>query len=224
MKLHGFRYSPYARKVQLLLDLGGLPYQWIEVPYGDREALAQLTQGYIYVPVLELDDGTALTESRRICQHLLARPELRHLIPPGLEGPQWAFHDFVDAVVEDKLFRVASPPVRDAWPTAWERALYTLVKERRYGAGCVDAWKKDTDALLSQGREVLAPTLQTLEQRPFVFGEALSFADVALYGQWRMLEEAEWTLLPRLSPLAVQHARRVEAQRPAERGPRSGSR
>ena len=52
MKLYRFRYSPYARKVQMVLDLLRAPHELIEVKYGDREELARLTGGYIYVPVL----------------------------------------------------------------------------------------------------------------------------------------------------------------------------
>ena len=56
MKLYRFRYSPYARKVQLLLDLLGKRYELIEVPYANRSELAALTGGYIHVPVLVTDD------------------------------------------------------------------------------------------------------------------------------------------------------------------------
>src|SRR6478736_4468170 len=52
MKLYRFRYSPYARKVQMLLDLIGARYELVEVPYGDRNEIARVTGGYIYVPVL----------------------------------------------------------------------------------------------------------------------------------------------------------------------------
>src|SRR5438874_64111 len=96
MKLYRFRYSPYARKVQMVLELAGLPHEVIEVRYGEREELARLTGGYIHVPVLALDDGGAITESRRICEHLLARPEARHLVPSPLRAAIWGFHDFID--------------------------------------------------------------------------------------------------------------------------------
>lgn len=195
----------------MLLDLARLPYELIEVPYGNREALARLTGGYIYVPVLELEDGTALTESRKICEHLLARPEAADLVPSGLEAATWAYSDFVDGPLEDALFRIASPAIREGWPTAWERALYTLIKERRYGAGCVDQWQQDVEVLYARSRELLAPTFTTLERQPFVLGDHITFADVALYGQWAMLAAADPELLARLSPLAVRHAAQVEA-------------
>src|SRR5688500_10737044 len=132
MKLYRFRYSPYARKVQMLLDLLGQSYELIEVPYGDRNELAILTGGYIYVPVLVDDTGLVTVESRAICERLLEDGGAG-LVPPPLEGPIWGYHDFCDGPLEDVMFRIGSPHVRDAWPTAGERALYVLVKERKFG-------------------------------------------------------------------------------------------
>lgn len=215
MQLYRFRYSPYARKVQLVLELAAIPHQVIEVRYGEREELARLTGGYIHVPVLRTADGEVITESRRICERLLALPAARHLVPAPLHAACWAFHDFVDGPVEDVLFRIASPAVRDAWTTAWERALYTLIKERRYGAGCVDAWAADRAGLVARARAVLEPTRRTLAEQPFVLGESPTLADVALYGQWAMLEAAGPDTLAELSPVFVAHARRLEALRPA---------
>ena len=60
MKLYRFRYSPYARKVQMLLDLLGAKYELVEVSYTQRGELADLTGGYIQVPVLLTDYGRAI--------------------------------------------------------------------------------------------------------------------------------------------------------------------
>lgn len=190
MKLYRFRYSPYARKVQLILDLVGRPYQLVDVAYADRNELAELTSGYIHVPVLVTDDGKVIVESRAICEHLLAGPGGAALVPSPFEGPIWAYHDFCDGPLEDVLFRIAVPGIRDAWPTAGERALYTVVKERKFGTGCVDAWRRDMPALLAKAQHLLAPTRTTLAQTPFLFGAAPTFADVALYGQLAMLDES----------------------------------
>jgi glutathione S-transferase len=216
MKLYRFRYSPYARKVQMLLELAGLPHEVIEVRYGERDELARLTGGYVFVPVVELDDGEVITESRRICERLTALPQARHLVPPALHAAVWAFHDFIDGPVEDVLFRLASPAIRAQWTTAWERALYTLIKERKFGAGCVDAWRETKATLVERGRGVLEPTRRTLAAQPFLFGDHVSLADVALYGQWAMLEAAASGLVDEISPVFAAHARRVEqARRPA---------
>jgi glutathione S-transferase len=214
MKLFRLRYSGFARKVQMLLDLLGIEHELVEVNYGERSELAQLTGGYIYVPVLVDDDGSVITESRRICERLLARPGAAALLPAPLQGPIWAYADFCDNVLEDILFRVASPAVRDAWPSAWERALYTLTKERKFGAGCIEAWLREQPALLERARHLLAPTLLTLEQQAFVFGARPTLADAALYGYLVMLREADPKLLRSLSPGLVSYVQRLEAACP----------
>jgi|SRR6185369_597050 len=211
MKLYRFRYSPYARKVQMVLDLLGVKYQLIEQSYADRSELSELTGGYIQVPVLLTEDGRAIVESRVICEHLLAGVAGERLVPAPLEGPIWAYADFVDGPLEDVLFRIASPDVRDAWPTTAERALYVYIKERKFGAGCVDAWRRDRPQLIQRAQSVLAPTLKTLAQRPFLFGDGPTLADAALYGNCIMLEEAKPELLPQISTQLVSYARRLEA-------------
>jgi len=208
MKVYRFRYSPYARKVELLLDLAGAKYEKIEVSYSDRDELATLTGGYIYVPVLVLDSGKAIVESRAICEHVVASAP--KLVPSPWEGPIWAYHDFVDGPLEDVLFRIASPAIRDAWPKPGERALYTLIKERKFGAGCVDAWLRDQATLVAKARQVLAPTLKTLASQPFLFGDAPTLADCSLYGNCNMLEEADPKLLPRVAEELVPYVRRLE--------------
>ncbi|HYQ16789.1 MAG TPA: glutathione S-transferase family protein [Polyangiaceae bacterium] len=210
MKLYRFRYSPYARKVQMLLDLLGHSYELIEVSYTERSALAELTNGYVYVPVLQVDAGNVICDSRAICEELLRAPGAGALLPAPLEGPIWAYHDFADGPLEDVMFRIGSPAVRDAWPTAGERALYTLIKERKFGAGCIDAWQRARPVLIGQAQRLLAPTLSTLRQCAFLFGDRPTLADAALYGLCVMLEESEPGLLVQVSPALVDYARRVE--------------
>lgn len=198
----------------MLLDLLPVEYELADINYGERSELARLTGGYIYVPVLLNDDGAVTLESRRICEQLLAGEAGRALVPAPLQGPIWAYADFCDGPLEDVLFRIASPAIREAWPTPWERALYNLTKERKFGAGCVDAWLKEQPALLERARHLLAPTLLTLEQQPFLFGARPTLADAALYGNLVMLSEADPKLLRSLSPGLAAYQQRVEAARP----------
>jgi glutathione S-transferase len=72
IKLYRFDYSPFVRKVQIVLDLLGAEYEAVDVPYGDRSELADLTGGYIQVPVL-VADGEVITDSRNICRWLVSR-------------------------------------------------------------------------------------------------------------------------------------------------------
>lgn len=214
MKLYRFDYSPYARKVQILLELLGMKHELIDVSYSERSELASLTGGYIYVPVLVDDDGAVTTESRSICEKLLVGAAKQALVPSPFEGPIWAYADFADGPLEDVLFRIASPALHHRFRDPGERALFNLVKERKFGAGCADQWLQAREALIERGAHLLAPSLATLEQTPFLFGARPTLADAALYGLLAMLECAEPTLLARLAPGLVGYKARVEAARP----------
>jgi glutathione S-transferase len=212
MKLYRFRYSPYARKVQMALDLLGIRHEVIEVPYLDRTELVRLTGGYLQVPVLVDEDGAVVFDSRAILERLITSPRGVRLVPSPWEGPIWAYHDFVDGPLEDVLFRIGSPAVRDAWPDPAARALYVYIKERKFGAGCVDAWQKGQGELIAQARKLLAPSFRSLAARPFLFGDEPTLADVALYGQCAMLREASPALLPRVSEDLAAFAARLDAR------------
>ncbi len=108
------------------------------------------------------------------------------------------------------MFRLASPAIRDSWTDPFERALYVFIKERKFGTGCVDAWRRDSDELIKRTRHLLAPTLSTLEQRPFLFGDSPTLADAALYGECVMVEEGDQELLSRVSPALGPYLRRLE--------------
>ena len=63
MRLYHFDYSTYSRKVRKCLELKGLACELVLVPYLDRRVIADLTNGYVMVPVLE-DGGRVITEVR----------------------------------------------------------------------------------------------------------------------------------------------------------------
>jgi glutathione S-transferase len=201
MKLYRLRYSPYARKVQMLLDLLRRPYELVEVRYGERRELAEVTGGYVYVPVLVDDAGKVIVESRRIAEHLLEDGDAAtRMTPKPLAGPIWAYADYCDGPLEDILFRISSPYVKDAWQDPWERALYVLTKERKFGAGCVEEWRRNREQLMGRARSLLAPSIETLREVPFLFGERPTLADCALYGNLAMLYEADPGLVPEVAP------------------------
>jgi glutathione S-transferase len=195
----------------MALDLMRAPYDLVEVPYSDRDELAQLTGGYIYVPVLVLDDGEVLVESRNIVERLVAMPAGKHLVPSPWEGPIWAFHDFSDGALEDVLFRIASPAVRDAWTRPGRaRAVHahqgTEVRRRLRRRLGPRARHPDRKSPSPRG-----PVAEDLSARPYLFGDTPTLADVSLYAQCIMLDEADPTLLPRISPALVAFARALES-------------
>ncbi|HUI27498.1 MAG TPA: glutathione S-transferase family protein [Candidatus Kryptonia bacterium] len=210
MKLYRFEYSCYARKAQMVLDLLGRRYEVVEVPFGDRTELATLTGGYIQVPVLVDDAGKVTVDSRAICEELLRGRQGERLVPPPWQGPIWAYADWCDGPLEDVMFRIASPKLRHHFPRAADRALFVFVKERKFGKGCVDEWERSAADLSARVRTMLGPTIETLRQRPFIFGDHPTLADAALYGQCAMLQFANPAMPAALSRELREWMSRVE--------------
>ena len=190
MKVFRFNYSCYCLKVEKALDLLGMEYERVQVPYLNRAELVELTGGYIQVPVIVDDSGRVHRESRAICEFLSTSFGDTRLVPKGLEAAIWAYHDWSDNQLEDVMFRIASPLVQQTFKSPQEKAFYTLIKERKYGKGCVQTWEKESAELLSQAREILTPTEKTLSEQEFIIGDCPTLADAALYGQFAMLDEA----------------------------------
>lgn len=189
IRLYRFDYSPYVRKVQIVLDLIGSEYEAVDVPYGDRTELVELTGGYVQVPVL-VADGEVITDSRNICRWLVSRDPGRPLVPPHLAGAIWAFADWCDGPFEDVMFRIATPWIARRFARPADRAMFVFIKERKYGTGCVAQWEREHEALVSRAAETIEPTMQTLRRQAFVFGDTPTLADAALYGQFMMLKVA----------------------------------
>jgi glutathione S-transferase len=210
MKLFRFVHSCYARKIEAFLDLGGATFEVVDVPYGDRSALVAVTGGYVQVPVLVLDDSRVVVDSRQIAETLVREDDrFAAMVPSPLEGPIWAYSDWVDTTLEDVMFRLASPAARARLPTPNERALYTFVKERKFGTGCVDEWMMSAASLAKKASSLLAPTARTLAASRFIFGDRPTLADAALFGQVAMLASVDLKLLTCLQPEILAWFKRV---------------
>ena len=193
MKLFQFAYSPYAAKVRKCLELKGLGFEVVEVPYLDRREVARLTGGIIMTPILA-DGDQVVCDSPRITEYLDQRyaPSLR---PPPLGAAAAVFESWSDSVLEDVAFRLASPACEKriaALNGGREdaRAMYRFVKERKFGAGCIDAWDQSAPELRARLFTLLAPLVRTLEAQPFLLGARPTLADAAVWGNLHMLEWA----------------------------------
>jgi glutathione S-transferase len=83
----------------------------------------------------------------------------------------------------------------------------------------VDEWRRQVEDHLARAGALLAPTVRTLGAQPFLFGDAPTLADAALYGQFAMLHAADPALLARFAPAFRGWIARLERQMP--RRPRS---
>jgi glutathione S-transferase len=211
MRLYQFAYSPFAAKVRKCLELKQIAFETVEVPYLDRRALLAATGGsWAHVPVL-VDGDRVITDSPRITAYLDARyaPSLRPS-PAATVYEQWA-----DQILEDVAFRLAAPQVEARMAELNggrddARAMYRIVKERKFGAGCIERWHADEGALQASLRALTAPLAEGLAAAPFLLGERPTLADAAVWGNLYMVESVRPGEVARLG-LADWYARVARA-------------
>jgi glutathione S-transferase len=216
MKLYQFSYSPFAAKVRKCLELKGLAFEIVEVPYMDRRELVALTGGSILVPVLA-DGPTVVSNSPRITAYLDERypPSLR---PGPLGGPVTVFEQWADEILEDVAFKIAAPTQEQTMAARNggrqdAAAMYRFVKERKFGVGCIDAWRAGEAQLIEKLSALLAPLAVTVAEQPYFFGERPTVADAAVYGIFYMLDSVLPGRLASLAPGLVDWYRRVHQAR-----------
>lgn len=83
MKLHGSRTSPYVRKVRIVMVEKRIECDFVEDNVWGAETTVTQHNPLTKVPVLVLDDGTALYDSRVIAEYLDGITPVSKLIPEG---------------------------------------------------------------------------------------------------------------------------------------------
>ncbi|MES2667291.1 MAG: glutathione S-transferase N-terminal domain-containing protein [Pseudomonadota bacterium] len=189
MILVGQYDSPFVRRVGVALRLYGMAFDhrpWSV--FGDAEALRALNP-LLRVPVLLLDDGTALTDSHLILDHLdgLARAPLAPRAEPA----------------RHRVLRITGLACGLA-----EKAV-SLFYERRLHDVTSPVWE---DRCRGQILSVLAALEAERGTEACWFGADMTHADIALTCAWRFAREAHPGLIDDADyPLIAAGAARCEA-------------
>ncbi|WP_068874967.1 MULTISPECIES: glutathione S-transferase family protein [unclassified Phenylobacterium] len=188
MKIYGDSISGNCLKVKWTADLLGLNYAWIETSVLKGESrtadfLAMNPAGQ--VPAVVLDDGRALAQSNAIILHLAEGSDLVPAAPyDRAKMLEWMFweqysHEPYVAVARFQVFYLGKP-VADLEPR-----------------------------LIERGNAALQRMELALGETPFLVGQALSLADVALVAYTRVAHEGGFSLDP--YPRVKAWVARVEA-------------
>ena len=162
LTVHGFKPSGNCYKVQLLLELLGVPYRWVDVDSVNGETrtpefLAKNPNGR--VPLLELDDGRFLPESNAILCFLAdGTPFLPEDSWQRAQVLQWLFFEQYS---HEPYVAVARFVAR--WLPADHPRQAELPKLRE------------------RGHQALAVMEQHLQGREFLVEAGYGVADIALY-------------------------------------------
>ena len=83
MKLHGSRTSPYVRKVRIVMIEKRIECDFMEENVWGTDTTVTLHNPLTKIPVLLLDDGMALYDSRVVAEYLDGVTPVSRLIPDG---------------------------------------------------------------------------------------------------------------------------------------------
>jgi glutathione S-transferase len=174
LRLYDYMDSGNGYKVRLLLAHLHLPYELVEkdIEKGETrtpEFLALNPNGR--VPVLELEDGTALAESNAILYYLAdGTPYLPSDRLHRAQALQWMF------------FEQYSHEPYIAVVRFW----------RRHGLG--EATERDVEQRMQRGYAALEVMERQLTAHPFLLGNAFSIADIALYAYTHVARQGGFDL------------------------------
>ena len=194
LELHQFRHSAFCEKVRLVLAAKQLVYNVVEVTPGVGQLELYRLSGQRQVPVL-VDGAEVIADSTAIAQYLEAKVPEPALLPadPALRAQVLLLEDWADtalaagarlalvqAAAADPVLRGGLLP--EATPAPLRSFVGALPTGLLSGLGQV---------IDHGGLEQLRTNLQQLcalvQQQPFLVGDALSLADLAVVAQLSLL-------------------------------------
>ena len=192
LKLIASKPSPYARKVRIALAEKKIEYQMIESSGSDPAGPVHAWNPLGKLPVLILDDGTHLFDSRVIVEYIdLVSPVSRLIPEPARQR------------IAVKKWEALADGICDA-------AAAIVVERRRPAVLQSEEW---IDRQRRKIREGTAELSRELDERAWCHGETYSLADIATGCALGYLDlrhaELDWRALhPNLARLADKLAKR----------------
>ncbi|MDJ0723777.1 MAG: glutathione S-transferase family protein [Prochloraceae cyanobacterium] len=208
LELYQFELSQYSEKVRLILDYKGLEYKKIEVTPGVGQLELFQLSGQRQVPVLK-DGDTIVTDSTEIAFYLERKYPEKPLIPtdPVQKGQcllieEWADESiaikgrkaFVGALNQNQNFRTSILP-QDT-PDLLKNLVGAVPSEFLNLLGTGIGYSRDAIAEAERGlKQDLEALSLILKERPYLVGDRLTLADLAVAGVSIILKYPEGAYL-----------------------------
>jgi len=159
MKLIGTQTSPYTRKVRVVLAEKRIEYTFEEDSPRDPNTRVPEFNPLGKVPVLVMDDGSTLYDSRVIAEYLDAASPVTRLLPDVTRGR-----------VQVKRWEALADGICDA-------AGAITAEKRRPARKQESSWVEHQSKKIERGVQTIA---EELSERNWCFGDNYSLADVAV--------------------------------------------
>ncbi|MDX1951839.1 MAG: glutathione S-transferase [Verrucomicrobiota bacterium] len=184
IELFQLPWSPYCLVIHRILQYSGTRFKVVDIPAGNRDLIWKITrERYYKVPVVRDGDNVIFEtdENSQVIAKYLDQKLGLDLFPPQWEGVQTLLWRYFENDVESITFKLNDIFSRNMVPEKHWLA-HLRHKERRFGVGCIETWKKQQPELLKQLQELLIPCEQMLATRPFLLDSRPLFVDFDLWG------------------------------------------
>jgi glutathione S-transferase len=184
IELIQFSWSPFCLVQKRILEFAAVRFKLVSIPINDRSMVWRLTKGrYYQVPILR-HGRNILFETSEVSQ-VLAKylDETLHLglFPFDAAGIQSILWRYIEGSIEEVGFKLNDVYYQEYVPKA-DQVGFIRHKERKFGRGCLDLWKRTQEELLDELERRLIPLDQMLAHRPFLLDSEPRFVDFDLYG------------------------------------------
>jgi glutathione S-transferase len=215
IELIQFPWSPYCLVQRQILEFSGVPFKITNIPNQDRSLVWKLTkQRYYGVPTIR--DGKNVIfevndDSQVVAKYIDERLDLQ-LFPSRWRGVQSVLWRFIEDEIEGVTFRLNDIYWKENVP-AKEQLQFLRFKERKFGRGCIDQWRKDQKIWLRKLEEKLIPFEIILSHQPFILDDRPRFVDFDLFGMLEnFLYSGHYKLPARHKEIQKWHATMAKAK------------
>jgi glutathione S-transferase len=184
IELIQFPWSPFCIVQRRILEFSGAPFKITNIPNQDRSLVWKLTrQRYYGVPIIR--DGRnvifEVNEDTQVIAKYLDEEMVLGLFPAQWRGVQSVLWKFIENEIEGAAFRLNDIYWRENVPAA-DQLQFLRFKERKFGRGCIDQWRKDQKIWLKKLEERLIPFEIILIHQAFLLDDQPRFVDFNLFG------------------------------------------
>jgi glutathione S-transferase len=184
IELIQFPWSPFCIVQRRILEFSGVPFKITNIPSTDRSLVWRLTkERYHGVPIIRHGKNVVfeLNEDTQVIAKYLDKELDLGLFPPELEGVQSILWRYLESEIEGAGFRLNDIYWRENVRPA-EQLQFLRFKERKFGRGCIDQWRKQQNDWLKLLEQRLLPFEEMLAHNSFLLGEQPRFVDFDLFG------------------------------------------
>ncbi len=177
-------YSPFCIVQRRILEFAGARFKITNIPNQNRSLIWKLTkQRYYGVPIIR--DGRnvifEVAEDSQVIAKYLDEELGLGLFPKKWRGVQSVLWRFIENEVEGATFRLNDIYWKENVPAA-EQLQFLRFKERKFGRGCIEQWRKDQKIWLKRLEELLIPFEIILTHQKFLLDDKPCFVDFDLFG------------------------------------------